>query len=299
MHTDSLRLRRLIVSALLLAIALVFKTLFTFYIPLFGQNGMRIGVSGIFSMIPSFLFGPWYGAAVSGLSDLLGYLLKPTGAYIPLLTLTAALGGFLRGGLFSLLKGRRDKPLRLATLIFSLLMLFLGLAVLHALRADGVDAAYYQRVSPDQGNLEGLRGVSRLLIQRTQNMKNPAEGLATYITFLTWGPVGFGVMGLLLLVGDLLVERFLKGAMVSVLAMLTATTLSGLVVTTLNTLILRETVYASWKVLPLLVVLLPRIIEEITMGAAKVLLIGVLMRGAGIHPDIDKWLAMLVGKEAK
>ena len=81
MHNDSLRLRRLIVSALLLAIALVFKTFFSFYIPLFGQNGMSIGVSGIFSMIPSFLFGPWYGAAVSGLSDL-RYLLKPTGAIL-------------------------------------------------------------------------------------------------------------------------------------------------------------------------------------------------------------------------
>jgi len=70
-------------------------------------------------------------------------------------------------------------------------------------------------------------------------------------------------------------------------------------VTALNTLILRETVYASWKVLPLAVVLLPRIVEEITVGAAKVCLIGVLMRGAGIHPDIDRWLAMLTGKEAE
>lgn len=299
MHNDSLRLRRLIVSALLLAIALVFKTFFSFYIPLFGQNGMSIGVSGIFSMIPSFLFGPWYGAAVSGLSDLLGYLLKPTGAYIPLLTLTAALGGFLRGGLFALLKGRRDRPMRLAVLILSLLMLILGLSVLRTLEADGVNAAYYDRAGTEPENLDELRGAARLLIQRTQNMKNPAEGLATYITCLTWGPMGFGIMGLLLLLGDLLAGRFLKGAMVSVLAMLIAATLSGLVVTALNTLILRETVYASWKVLPLAVVLLPRIVEEITVGAAKVCLIGVLMRGAGIHPDIDRWLAMLTGKEAE
>ena len=75
MTKASSSLRRMAVSALFLSIALVLKTFFSFQIPLFGQNGMSVGISGVFSMMPSLLFGPFYGAAVSGLSDLLGYLI--------------------------------------------------------------------------------------------------------------------------------------------------------------------------------------------------------------------------------
>ena len=97
MNGVSFSVRRITISAVLLSISLVLKTTLTFDFPLFGQNGLRIGISGIFSILPAFLFGPVYGAAVSGLSDFLGYLIKPVGAYLPLLTVTAAAGGFLRG----------------------------------------------------------------------------------------------------------------------------------------------------------------------------------------------------------
>ena len=84
MNREAIKLRRMLVSALLLAIALVLKTFFSIDIPLLGENGMSVGIAGVFSMLPSILFGPFYGAAVSGLSDLLGYIIKPGGAYMPL-----------------------------------------------------------------------------------------------------------------------------------------------------------------------------------------------------------------------
>ena len=127
MTKASSSLRRMAVSALFLSIALVLKTFFSFQIPLFGQNGMSVGISGVFSMMPSLLFGPFYGAAVSGLSDLLGYLIKPTGAFMPLLTLTAALSGFLRGLSYRGLRRRSDRGLRWAVILLSVLLLAAGL----------------------------------------------------------------------------------------------------------------------------------------------------------------------------
>ena len=69
MTQSSLSIRRIAVSALLMSVALVLNTFFTIYLPLFGENGVSVGISGIFSMLPSVLFGPGYGAAVSGLTD--------------------------------------------------------------------------------------------------------------------------------------------------------------------------------------------------------------------------------------
>lgn len=103
------------------------ETTLTFDLPLFGQNGMRIGISGIFSILPALLFGPGYGAAVSGLSDFLGFLIKPTGGYLPLLTISAAAGGFLRGFLWEILKKKEDKRMRLLIAAVSGVLLVLGL----------------------------------------------------------------------------------------------------------------------------------------------------------------------------
>ena len=165
MNREAIKLRRMLVSALLLAIALVLKTFFSIDIPLLGENGMSVGIAGVFSMLPSILFGPFYGAAVSGLSDLLGYIIKPGGAYMPLLTLTAALGGFLRGGIFVWLKKRSEGKLRLAVAILTVLMLMIGLGSMMCLQSDGMDADFYERVAPEQAmEMTELSPVGRMLV---------------------------------------------------------------------------------------------------------------------------------------
>ncbi|HBM81036.1 MAG TPA: ECF transporter S component, partial [Clostridiaceae bacterium] len=47
--------------------------------------------------MPAILFGPLYGGIASGILDVLGYMLKPDGAYIPWLTVTAIAGGIITG----------------------------------------------------------------------------------------------------------------------------------------------------------------------------------------------------------
>jgi ECF transporter S component (folate family) len=289
MNKVSLTVRRVAVSAILLSIALVLNLTTTFYIPLFGQNGMSVGIAGIFSMLPAFLFGPVYGMIVAGLADLLGYLLKPAGAYLPLMTLIVALGGLLRGLLWKALKNRSGRVLRIAVAAFSVLLLIVGLCNVLFLQADGITADYYTAVQPAVANTDGMHMVSKLLITRTMNAKDPAGSLATYITFVTAGVIGSAALGLVLLLADwLLTKKFkLSKTAGQVPQLLIAMIVSGLIVTTLNTVLLRETLYASWKVLPFTVVWIPRVIEEILSNTVKAyfvaLLLGVAWRQRGLR----------------
>jgi len=281
MNRESVRLRRMLVSALLLAIALVLKTFFSINIPLLGENGMSVGVAGVFSMLPSILFGPFYGAAVSGLSDLMGYLIKPDGAYMPLLTLTAALGGFLRGGIFVWLKNRSEEKLRLAVVILTTLMLMIGLGSMICLKSDGMDYDFYVRVAPEQAiEMTELSPVGRMLVMRTANTKNPTGNLATYIVCLTGAPLAFAGFCAFMLLADWFAAKRIQiegKTKVNILAMLLAVLVSGMIVTTLNTVVMRETLYESWKVLPFAVIWIPRAIEELLAGVVKVCCMAMLM----------------------
>jgi len=52
---------------------------------------------------------------------------------------------------------------------------------------------------------------------------------------------------------------------------------SGLIVTTLNTIVLREFLYESWKLLPFTVVWIPRVIEEIISNMVKAYFVALFM----------------------
>lgn len=279
MNKVSMTVRRVTISAILLSLALVLNLTTTFYIPLFGQNGMSVGIAGVFSMLPAFLFGPVYGMIVAGLADLLGYLLKPAGAYLPLMTLIVALGGFLRGALWGLLRNRSGRDLRIAVAVFSAVVLAVGICNVIYLNADGVNGAYYTTVQPADASADGMHLVSKLLITRTMNAKDPAGSLATYLTFVTAGVIGSGALGLLLLLADWLLQKKFKqtAGIGQVPQLLVAMIVSGLIVTTLNTILLRETLYASWKVLPFAVVWIPRVIEEILSNTVKAYFVAVLL----------------------
>ncbi len=279
MRKSSLYVRRITISAVFLSISLVLKTAFSFYIPMFGQNGINVGISGIFSIMPSLLFGPVYGAVVSGLSDILGYLLKPMGAYLPLMTLAVAAGGYIRGALWAVLRNKDSRKMRIAVTICSVFLLIVGLSNIAFLSADGIDAKFYDRVQNENVNTDNLHLVSKMQIARTIDTKNPSGNLATYITFVTSGIIGSAALGILLLAADILLSKKLphnacKG---QVSQLLIAMLGSGLIVTTLNTIILREMLYTSWKVLPFAVIWIPRVIEEILGNTVKAYFVAVLL----------------------
>lgn len=287
MKKSSLYVRRITLSAALLSVAVVVKTVFSFYVPLFGQNGMRIDISGIFSMMPAILFGPLYGATVSALSDILGFLFKPTGAYLPFMTLAVAAGGALRGLLWRALRNKSSAKMRAAVAIFSIIILLLGVLNIVFLAADGVDKTFYEKTAPEQAQAEGMHLVSKLLITRTAGTNNPSGTLATYLIFVTAGLIGAAALGILLLLADFIFSKKLlkdeDGA--QIMPLLITMLLAGIVVTTLNTLVLRESI-PSFQLLPFSVLLIPRIIEDILTSSVQVyfvtLLLGVFKKQPGL-----------------
>ncbi|MCL2605022.1 MAG: folate family ECF transporter S component [Defluviitaleaceae bacterium] len=146
MSKTSLHTRRIVISALFLAIALVLRTFARVDIPIFGESGMRISFHGIFSIMPSILFGPVYGAMVSGLTDMMGHFISPTGAWLPQLTVVAAAGGFIRGWLWIGLKKRGTKTLRTVLVCVGVVSVLTGGYHLYALNRDGITRDFYENI---------------------------------------------------------------------------------------------------------------------------------------------------------
>jgi hypothetical protein len=265
---------------------LVLKLFFSLdSIPLFGENGMRIGVSSTFSAMPAILFGPLYGAATSALLDVLGFIIKPTNSFLPYLTASAALGGFLRGFLWNILKNKNEKNIRITLFSIAILALLLGLSNIYFLNEDGITPLFYANrdasVVPD---LSQMHYISSLLIRRTISSSDPSGSISMYITVATAGLIGFALFCIILLSADLMFSKRLSfsagktfsnppegkpGRKTYAAAILSAMLLSGFTVTTLNTVSLREFLYESWRLLPFSVVWMPRVIEEIVMSVVN------------------------------
>ena len=131
------QLIRLAFTAVFTALAVVIKSFTNLALNIPG-TGIRIGLSGIFTFFPAAFCGPVYGGLASGLADLLGCLISPTGAYIPWLTLTAFCGGVIKGLLWMLLTKKAAKKVRIILVsVFAVIGIF-GAAVNISLCADGI-----------------------------------------------------------------------------------------------------------------------------------------------------------------
>ncbi len=150
-------LYRMVLSALFLATALVVKTFGSLNIPIFGAGGMRVGLTGVFTAFPAFLFGPIYGGVVSGLSDLIGYIIKPEGAYIPWLTVMAFVGGLVKGALWKYVI-KSSKAFRIASASLLLVCAIVGGAFHVALIGDGVQPGLIavKEQLPTRGQVEQM-----------------------------------------------------------------------------------------------------------------------------------------------
>ncbi len=94
-------LRPMVICAMLTALSVVLDR----FVPIVFTDSLKITLGFIPCLLAAILYGPAGGAAVFGLSDFLGAILFPRGAYFPGFTLTAVLKGILFG-LFL----HREKP---------------------------------------------------------------------------------------------------------------------------------------------------------------------------------------------
>ncbi len=90
--TGKTALYRLTVSAMLLALSVI---LGFFKIPLTQTSEIRLQFLPV--AIEGVLFGPLYGGILGGLSDILCFIVRPTGAFFPGFTVSAILQGVIYG----------------------------------------------------------------------------------------------------------------------------------------------------------------------------------------------------------
>lgn len=116
---------KIILSALIIAIVIVFSK----FLPIsnvFSLPFLRISLGPTILIFASLLLGPYYGAMVGLLSDLIGFIFDSTGyPYNPLFSLTYLLYGLVPGLLVYLLKKNKTKLPIIQFVIFLILDLFI------------------------------------------------------------------------------------------------------------------------------------------------------------------------------
>ena len=238
--------KKLVQTALLVAIAVVLRN-FSYMVPFGGQAGMRIGISGFFSKLPALLFGPAYGGLANGVLDVLGYLLRPDGGYLPLMTLTAVLGGVMAGFLWRWVKNADYRRLRMG---------FVALFAAIALLGVGNHLALIFHWGGWEAFLQSF-GKKTLLI-----------AFAPYAA----AALGFAALGL-----DMLVSKWSKHDLTGTyLKLLVTLGVSDIVVTTLNTVILMLFT-PSIGALGFTVFYLPRLAQEVVMVVLSAYVISLLL----------------------
>lgn len=98
--TDSAKefanLRSVVAAALLLAL----HTVLALFVSIQVSDSLRISFSFVTNVVTGAFFGPVMGFVCGGLGDIIQFILKPTGAFNPGLTLSSALAGMIYGIFF-------------------------------------------------------------------------------------------------------------------------------------------------------------------------------------------------------
>lgn len=116
--------KNIVSCGLLAGISIILTRVFSYTIPIAGFPALRIGFGDIPVIISGMLFGPVAGALTGTVSDVLGFMINPMGAfYIPGMTISAALRGFIPGLFYWAVKNNKIKlNFHFINIIFSILM---------------------------------------------------------------------------------------------------------------------------------------------------------------------------------
>jgi ECF transporter S component (folate family) len=240
--------RQIILTGLFLALALVIRE-FSYMIYIGGAPGMRISFAGIFIKFPALLFGPLFGGIAAGLLDFLGFLLKPEGAFIPWLTLTAVLGGIITGFLWKLLKDIDVIKVSRGFLLSFAVIGFLGL-VNHIILFFLPSSFWAKAI---------------VLIGKSKD-------------FSTIGLEITALIGLTLFAIDYIIQKNHNNIAIheNYLKLLIAIGVAGILVTTLNTYLLQAFIPALAKK-GFLIFWIPRLIQELLMTVLQAYVVSFLL----------------------
>lgn len=240
--------KRLVQTALFIALALVVRQ-FSVMIPFGGANGMRIGVSEIFTKMPALLFGPVLGGATSGLVDFLAQVIKAEGAYLWPILFVMILGGALTGILWKIFCKIPSSKLRIGFGIGCALLLAWGVFNSITIHIIG-GGAWFDALS----------------------------ALGEKSAFATWGLCIAALFGLIFLVADIVLKKKAGDKYNDDFLQLTLTIfLSDIVVTTLNTFVLRY-YYSGLAKIPFWTYYLPRVIQDLISTVIFAYIISCLLK---------------------
>lgn len=121
---NSKKLRALVLASLFVALDFVFTRVFCVYLM---GGAERVSLQFLATAVCGWIMGPWWGAAVAAVGDLIGGLLAVSGfSFFPGFTLTAALRGFFYGLILHGKKVTFPRTLLAEGMVSILLRLFLN-----------------------------------------------------------------------------------------------------------------------------------------------------------------------------
>ncbi len=240
--------KKLVQTALFIALALVLRQ-FSFMIPFGGTNGMRIGVSEVFTKMPALLFGPVLGGIASGLVDLLAQVIKSEGAYLFPILFVMIFGGMLTAFLWKRIKAIPSNRLRMGFIVICVLLMGLGVfnfITLYAIKGG----AWFSLIS----------------------------SLGEKASFTTWGLCLAAVFGMVFLGADFLLKKKAGDKYNDDFLRLTLTVfLSDITVTTLNTFVLRY-FYSGLAKIPFWTYYLPRVVQDLITAVIFAYILSCLLK---------------------
>lgn len=151
----------LVTTALCISISIVLR-FFSIMITAGGVLTMRISFGAIFYILPGLLFGPLYGAAAGGIVDIIGSILMPMGAYIPVFTLTNILAGFLPAVIWKGIKNISIQSLKKYYMAFFTALTIVG--IFNTLVIINMHNSYLGRIFMNLGKKSQYLGVGLILI---------------------------------------------------------------------------------------------------------------------------------------
>lgn len=231
------QINQIIQTALLIGLALALRS-FSIMVAFMGAPGMRVSFAAIFTRMPAILFGPFYGGIAGGIVDVVGYLIKPEGPYIPFLTLTSIADGIITGYVWQILKDRSNK-----TIQKGLWVMFITIGSI------------------------GLFNVVLTNLYPGSSIALALDSMGKRKEYMVLGLVAVAAVGLILLAIDYAVRYKFPEAVVNkyYLKVLLTFLSAGIPVTTINSYIL-PFYFTSLKNIGFFLFWIPRLLEELLMA---------------------------------
>ncbi|MEZ4358466.1 MAG: folate family ECF transporter S component [Eubacteriales bacterium] len=86
---------KVVAAGLLIALSIVLTRVFSTYLMIAGIPGARLAIGFVPIILASIALGPYFGMVTGALADVLGYVIFPSGAYFPPITITSMLVGII------------------------------------------------------------------------------------------------------------------------------------------------------------------------------------------------------------